>query len=318
MLLLLAAGWYKLRTAPATPAPDLDPGGTTSSLPAARRERERAGEAYPARQLADAWFDAASAAAVGGQESSSVITITSQDSPARRAAFKELLERLDRNNAAALHDLASDAATRDEPGAFNDAEWKAFLAKWGRIDGLAAMAHLEGTPQLELRAPGLLHGFATSDPVAASAWLQEQAPLAQDLPWRAAAQSELLLGWLQNNFEGPAQWFRDHPEDPAFDAILSAFASEAAVKDAETAFEWAKAVEGPWRAFAIENVAREWLDRDPQRASAGLADAGYTPDMIALLTTPGDGHDITRPPKTSRGSKTADLRMESGGVSIGE
>lgn len=313
VLLLLVAGWYKLRTAPATPAPDQ--GGTTSAPPAARRERGK--DVYSARQVADAWFDAASAAPVSDGESS-VITITSQDSPARRAAFRDLLEKLDPGNAAALHDLATDAASRDEPGAFNDAEWKTFLEKWGRLAGVAALAHFEGTPELASRAPGLLRGVAASNPAAASAWLQEHAPLEEDQPWRATAQRELILGWLQNDFEGPAQWFRDHPDDPAFDEILTAFAAEAAVKDAESAFEWAKAVEGPWRAFAIENVAREWLARDPQQASAALADAGYTPEMIALLATPGEGHDITRPPKASQGSKTADLHVESGGVSISE
>ena len=247
-----------------------------------------------------------------------MITITSQDSPARRAAFRDLLERLDGSNAAALHDLVSDAASRDEAGAFNEAEWKAFLEKWGRLDGLAALAHFVGTPQLAWRAPGLLHGFAASNPEVASAWLQEHAALEQDLPWRAAAQRELILGWLQSGFEGPAQWFREHPDDPAFDEILAAFASEAAVKDVETAFEWAKAAEGPWRAFAMEQVAREWLARDQQRASAELAKAGYTQEMIGLLATPEEGHDITRPSKASQGAKAPGLQVESGGVSIDE
>ncbi|MEO5914762.1 MAG: hypothetical protein ABIS50_11045 [Luteolibacter sp.] len=249
-----------------------------------------------------------------------MITITSQDSPSRRAAFRDLLERLDRSNAASLHDLVSDAASRGDAGAFNEAEWKAFLEKWGRLDGLAALAHFEGRAQLAWRAPGLLRGIAASGPGEASAWLQAHAPLEQDLPWRATAQRELILGWLQRDFEGPAQWFRDHPDDPAFDEILAAFASEAAVKDVETAFEWAKAVEGPWRAFAIEKVAREWLARDPQRASTELAKAGYTQEMIGLLGTPEEGHDITRPSKTSQGqrAKAAGLQVEPGGVSISE
>jgi hypothetical protein len=227
------------------------------------------------------------------------------------------LDRLDRSNAAALHDLASDAASRDEAGAFNEAEWKAFLGKWGRLDGLAALARFEGTAQLAGRAPGLLHGFAASNAEEASAWLKEHAPLDQELPWRAAAQRELILGWLRSDFEGPAQWFRDHPDDPAFDEILAAFASEAAVEDAETAFEWAKAVEGPWRAFAIEKVAREWLARDQQRASAELAKAGYTHEMIGLLAMPEEGDDITRHIKASQRAKVPGRQVESGAVSIG-
>jgi hypothetical protein len=139
-----------------------------------------------------------------------------------------------------------------------------------------------------------LHGWASANPAEALAWLDEHAAAASPPEWYGPARRELILGWMKTSFEGPAQWFRDHPDDPAFDESLAAFAAEAAAHDPRSAFEWASAAEGTWRAFAMEQASREWLSRDRDAAEEALLRSGYMIEGIDRLATPPEGRDITR------------------------
>ena len=247
------------------------------------------------RELVDEWLAVADAAGKPASPAS-VITITSMPSPERREAFQRLLAALDRENAGVLHDLLSVANSRPGGGALTDAEWKAILEKWGRLDGAGAVAHLADHPDLPWRAPGVLSGWASVDPSAAVAWLDGRNTSGESPPWRGAAEKELILGWLHLGFEGPTQWLYEHQDDPAFPQVVAAFAAEAAASDPKAALAWARTVEGPWRSWALQNVGRQWLAWSPGEATAALQDAGFDPEAIERMkAAEPEGYDLTKP-----------------------
>jgi hypothetical protein len=106
-------------------------------------------------------------------------------------------------------------------------------------------------------------------------------------PWRAAARRELVLGWLQADFDGPAHWLNDYQPDPEYAEAAAAYAARAANVDPEGAWAWAHSVQGPWRQWAIQNVASQWIAREPEVARAALLRAGHDPTAIDEMAAAG-------------------------------
>lgn len=283
-VLCLAAGLRGLQRA-GSPDPPRPAGAPASA--------HRAGEKADASALAEAWLAEADAAReTAGRPS--VVTITSPAFQGRRAAFRKLLEGLDRENGPALHAALSQAASGGSPAAPTDAEWEAFLEKRGKLEGSVALDQLSGSPRFPWQVPALLRGWASENPSAALAWLGQTAPLREAPHWRTAALKGLMEGWALRDPAGPALWFEEHQGDPAFDEAIAAYAAYAAAGDPAAAFRWAEAVEGPWRAHAIGEVAGEWLARDPAAATTALREAGYEDAEIGRFSTGSEGVDLTR------------------------
>ena len=283
-LCLLIAGWYGVkgsRTGVANAAPQKE----SNRSPQSKSADLTAGE------LIKAWLAGAGPKSASLDESAA-ITITSAASPARRKAFQQLLDGMNRGNAWELYEALAAADAGDGAGEPSDAEWTAFLRKWGSLDA-GALQRVAGRPEIGWRAPSLLYGAASVDHAAALAWLEQMAPAGQFPEWRTAALRELVLGWTTTSFEEPAEWIRGHLDDPALDEVIAAYANGVAASDPETAFAWANAVEGDWRTHARECVAREWLAADPAMATAKLLEAGYRQEELDRIGADREGLDIT-------------------------
>ena len=287
-LLCLAAGlWWPQRAGIA--GEHRDPPAAAD----ASRAKHRAEVKEDAREVAGAWL----AEAAAGKKSAgpaAVLTITSPDFPRRRAAFRKLLDGLDRENGPALHAALSEAASGGSPAAPTDAEWEAFLEKRGKLEKSEALEQLSRNPHFPWQAPPLLRGWAAEDPAAALAWLGERAPAAEPPAWRTAALQGLIAGWTLRDPAGPASWFAEHRDDPAFEEAVAAYAGGIAAGDPAAAFRWADTLEGRWRAHATELAAREWIARDPAAAAAALGEAGYSAAEIGQFSEDPEGGDITR------------------------
>jgi hypothetical protein len=256
---------------------------STRALPQDRHDK-----ATP-RSLVSTWRTAATAAE-SQQPASGAITLTSHPSPERRAAFQTLLAALTASNAGAVYDALS--PTADEPGgsALTDAEWNELLAKWGRLDGREALEHVVSSSVAAHRIPGILSGWAPAEPLAAAAWIGDHEKTPGDPPpWLSSARRDLILGWLQSDFEAPARWLDTRQDDPSWASAAAAFADKAAARDPSSALAWAQMIEGPWRNWALQSVARQWYSQDPVAASTALQEAGWHPDAIRNLTTPETG-----------------------------
>jgi hypothetical protein len=210
--------------------------------------------------------------------SPSVLTVTAQSSPERGEAFDKLLGAMTADNAATVHALLT--AAEGDGISPSEGEWKALLAKWGCLDGPGAMNSLAGDPGLAWKGPCLLSGWATANPGAAAQWVHEHDQPDSPSPWGGAARRELVLGWLQTDFEGPAHWLNEHQDDPSYREATAAFAGAATTRDPEGALVWAHSIDGPWRQWAVQSVAKQWMGREPETASAALQQAGYTPEAI--------------------------------------
>jgi hypothetical protein len=278
----VGAGWYGVKTERPRAAAVLD---SKPDQSAPSRSVDLA-----TGELLKAWFEKADTLTRGRGKETAAITITSAESPARREAFQSLLDALNRGNAWELYE--SLAGAEGKAGELSEAEWTAFLRKWGSLDP-DALERISDRPEIGWRTPSLLYGVASIDPVAALAWLEQKAPVGQPPQWRTAALRDLMLGWTMRNFEEPAEWIRGHLDDPALDEVIAAYAKGRTAGDPEAAFAWANAVEGAWRAHARECIAKEWLAAAPAKATTKLLEAGYRQDELDQFVTDRDGIDIT-------------------------
>ncbi len=180
------------------------------------------------------------------------ITLSSPPSPARAEAFRKLLAALTHENVAGIFALLHEAESppREE-------EWQAFLEKWGRMDGARAAAALESRPDGGRWLPGLLRAWASVEPEAAVAWLEDPGQIESRSAWQAAAERDLVVGWLKADPGGAAAWLNAHRADPGHAAATAAFAKEVAAFDPENAAEWAHSIEGPWQHWAQEALRGE-------------------------------------------------------------
>ena len=114
--------------------------------------------------------------------------------------------------------------------------------------------------------------------------------------WHLAAQREMVLGWVQMDSGGAADWLNDQRESPGYAEIAAAFADEVVAIDPENAMQWAGSVEGPWRKQAFERVGRKWLERDRPAATEALQAAGFGEEEIdRMILRPTDGFDLLDP-----------------------
>lgn len=284
LLVMGVAGWY----------------GVKASRPHALETRVESGGRRPAEvnpavltagDLLQDWF-AHAGPTTAPHEGKAVITISAPDSPERRKAFQCLLAGLNGGNGRELYEALAAADAEDKAGELSDAEWTSFLRKWGSIDP-GSLGQIAGRPEIGWRAPALLYGVGSVDPVAALAWLEQEAPVSEPPRWRTVALRELLLGWTTRNPGEPAGWIRGHLEDPALDEVIAGYAKAVASGDPEVAFAWANAVEGSWRPHARECVAKEWLAADPAGATPKLLEAGYRQEELDAFVMERGGEDIT-------------------------
>jgi hypothetical protein len=210
------------------------------------------------------------------------ITITGLPSPARAAAFHELLTQLRPGNAAEIHRLLVSA---DQEGAgLTVTEWRTLLEKWGRLDGAAAAASLGTQAGGTRHLPGLLRGWAAVEPEAAAAWLEAHAFPSGGEAWKPSAQ------------QAAASWLNQHNGEPGYGGIAVAFAEQVATIDPENALEWAASTAGPAQRQAIQSVARHWLEQDEKAALESLQAAGYSLEEIRTWEAdPGEGYDLLDP-----------------------
>lgn len=261
------------------------PSAPSPLSPADRATRTKAPRAGTAQAAVEAWRRAVAGA--DGSSSAGTppgITLSSRPTPARLTAFSRLLGEITPEAAGPLFDLLAAETT----ATLTETEWGAFLEKWGRQDGPGAAAHLAGKPSLANHAPGMLYGWAAADPAAATAWLEQQGRGATPQPWESAARRELLLGWLQSDFDGPAHWLDAHRDDAAYSEAAAAFAKEAAAIDPAAALVWAKSIEGPWQSWALQEVGRRWLAREPDAARTALLATGLTEEDLARIAAPAE------------------------------
>ena len=248
---------------------------TTDSRPAAR---------FP-RDLVGAWSETLKAE----RTRHPVITITGRQSVQREQAFRKLLDGTGHDNVAEVYRMLRSGEIMP-----SESEWHAFMEKWGRLDGPDAVAQIEADDGTAI--PGLLRGWASVDPPAAKAWLEERLDGGTSEAWHLAARREMILGWVQADSSGAADWLNEHWESPGYAEIAAAFAEEMGATDPKNAMEWARSVEGPWRKWALERVGRKWLERDRPAATEALQAAGLGEEEIdPMILRSADGFDLLDP-----------------------
>jgi len=132
-------------------------------------------------------------------------------------------------------------------------------------DPKAAIAYIETLPEGLVKQSAQMMAaskWAYNDPAAAAAWVSS-------LP--AEAQSEaaggVVMAWATQDPQAAGNWIQTL-EGAARDSAISAYSGNLARRDPATALEWAQSIESPnTRTTTVEMLLRQWLQRDPTRAT---------------------------------------------------
>jgi len=207
------------------------------------------------------------------------------DPLARSQRLAELMSRLTAEDAPAV------AAVFEEAGAagikFSD-EHRLFLRAWGKIGGVAAVAHaLKHSGEGSDEAVAALGGWASNAPLQARAWLEA-------LP-ESEAKETLLLGlldgWSTTNFEGAAAYAESRPPSAARDRFRELLMQRALrSRGIEGAQQWVQRIPADernrdYKQHAFGDVVQAMLYRDPAAAARWIAELGAREFVSAEAVT---------------------------------
>lgn len=213
----------------------------------------------------------------------------------RRLAFSKLLESMTPENAEALR------AQMVGLGADPD-QWRDFHYAWGAIDGQAAMAHAEASPEQDLAAT--MTGWAAANPNEAMAMLDNlpeslknqrdeltasvvagladsNRSMATDLVLRLAQEGNSRANNLMeivasqmlraDGPEGASRWSGSLPDGPLKASAMNKVADAYARLDPAAAASWVNNMAGEsYAAKAVEQIGGRWAQSDPVAAVSWL------------------------------------------------
>jgi hypothetical protein len=221
------------------------------------------------------------------------------DETERQLAWLAMLGKLTKEDAEGVRELFN---KMDRQGRHFLPEWETFLGRWGRIDGVGAMAYLERHPEEQARpnlAERILRGWGQADPEAAAAWLGAN----PELPNRANALRGFVDGFAKRDLDratqfvmkeaaenpeelaklmdglseralqqrqlgGLAKWFEQMPDSPAKRSAFEAVNQRLQRASDGRAADWVAEQAGqPWRSDkAIAEAAAKIAKSDPRGA----------------------------------------------------
>jgi RNA polymerase sigma factor (sigma-70 family) len=198
---------------------------------------------------------------------------------------------------------------------------QAVLASWSGRSWQAAQNwadHLPAGSEREAALKGLCQGLAKSDPAQAANFVaslppgdtQSQAAIELASTWtrknpQAAAQwvasfpegetrqraaAGVMESWVHSgaDAEVAANWLKQLPDGPTRDQAAQSFVGWAAFVQPELAASWVSAFKGESeRNQQIENIARKWLERDPEAARKWLQTTSLPEEMKNQLIRKG-------------------------------
>ncbi len=211
----------------------------------------------------------------------------------RMSAFTDALKRLDASNVQAVLE-----AFEERPGDHtDDHEFSMFLFAWARIDGAAAMDHIDAYSegwQSFRSAYAAMSGWASTDPASAEAWAREQldgpdnpylvgvvngvaktdlnkaTEITQSLPFgriRGRAVDVLIDAYFKEGAATTMNWASNLEEGVLKKGIVSRVAARVARDDPFAAAEWAFTLdEGEERNSAVISIASTWSISQPREA----------------------------------------------------
>jgi hypothetical protein len=182
--------------------------------------------------------------------------------------------------------------------AIKDKQMDGVMTGWMKADLPAAAeyarAHLDGTIKSESHVALAANTFAANDPQAAIAYIQTlpegtakqfaqtmaaakwayldpaaAAAWVSSLPAeeQGAAAVSVVAMWATQDPQAAVTWLNTLQGD-ARDSALSAYSANLAPRDPGTALGWAQSIVNPEiRTAHVDELVRQWLDRDPTRAT---------------------------------------------------
>lgn len=110
--------------------------------------------------------------------------------------------------------------------------------------------------------------WAARDPKAAAAFI-ETVPV--EHPGLGAMMADVVRQYAHYDIDAPAKWLNQFPPSPQTDRAVEIYARSSMARDAPGAMTWATSITDPViRARAVEQVAGEWRNQDPQSLESFL------------------------------------------------
>lgn len=152
-----------------------------------------------------------------------------------------------------------------------------------------AIEWVNSLPSVEARRQAdsmIAHQLAWTDPKGAADWA---ASLPDDI--RNSVLSSAVSGWAQNNPAAAAEWLGTL-NGSARDQGINAYINAVSYKDPQNALNWASAISDPqMRDNSVDRIVRNWMQRDPQQATAWLQTSTLPDDakrrLLASAPPPG-------------------------------
>ena len=244
-------------------------------------------------------------------------TLTIADERERQMAWLAMLSNLTAENAMDVRELFR---KMDAQGRWFVPEWNAFWARWGEVDGPAALAQVNALGSMReyqpMLAERIVKGWATKDPAGARAWLLAntssswyEGALRGFLDGQArtnldaATQDAIVLGkgrdmgrltqvlteqaLQQRQLSGMLEWWQTLPDDPADgsarrEAVAHVFQRLMVASDGRANAWLAELAGTPYRADEqIGSLAETIAEKSP---------AGALTWVTSLPPSPSDGH----------------------------
>ncbi len=186
----------------------------------------------------------------------------------RQRDFRLLMEKMRPEDAPAIH-AQFKALERD--GRYF-AEYAAFAMRWGQIAGEEALAHWLDSPRSHGNLVEFMTGWATSQPEKALAWVNEhQSELGDSNAYRP-----LLVGWINTDPVSASAWLEnaDLPPHQVVDCVNGALLDKIYSDGIEGASAWLASLPDHRPEFA-EAARQAWMSHlihqgnlDPRKAAA--------------------------------------------------
>jgi RNA polymerase sigma factor (sigma-70 family) len=250
----------------------------TPSATRAREAAARRGAARPNAGAATAAF-ASHPFTSAGQPSDWESALPDPDPLRRTQRVAQLLASLTRESAP---DVAKMFDQLKGPGRSFETEHHLFLRAWGKLDGVAALAHTTvGGKKLDASAPTLaaLAGWATADAGSARQWIESLA----ESPTKEQLIYGLLDGWSMNDLNSASAYAASRPRSEARNTFRELLLERAlAAGGVPGAQSWFASIPSDehnslYKQRAFDEVIRAVLHRDPSAAAQWLAQQGGAP-----------------------------------------
>lgn len=161
-----------------------------------------------------------------------------------------------------------------------DEEYRLFMNAWGKLDGQAAMTYATQQAKaggnrrgMDFGPPSALSGWASNDPAAAKAWLDQQPNNFS----KSFLQAGLVDGWAKNDLAGASAYAEALPQSVVRGFLVDMLADKYIAKSGpEAAMQWAQSIQAGeqnarYKESAIRTVADRIAQTNPQLAASFLA-----------------------------------------------